>query len=197
MPRAVAAARRPAASAGPTDAALVVSARAGERWACEALFHRHAGLANGLAFRLLGRDADVDDVVQDAYVIALSGLDRLADPQAFASFLATIVVRRVRRLLRRRRLARMLGLLPAAEPLDPTQLISSAAPADAIAELNDIYRLLDTLPAQERLALVLRRVEGHPLEEVASLLECSLATAKRRIAAAEAKLKTASAGRKP
>ena len=178
---------RPAA--GPSDAALVVSARAGERWACEALLRRHAGMAYGLAYRLLARDQDAEDVVQDAYVTVLSRLDQLREPQAFASFLAAVVVRRVQHVVRRRRLARRLGLLPPAEPVDIGALVGHDAPPDAAAELRSIYRVLDALPADERVALVLRRVEGMPLEEVARMLGCSTATAKRRIAAAEAALR--------
>ena len=49
--------------AGPSDAALVVAARAGEHWATEALFHRYVRTVNRLALRLMGRDVDVDDLV--------------------------------------------------------------------------------------------------------------------------------------
>ncbi len=178
-------------SLGPTDAALVVSARAGEAWAREALFRRHARMANGLAFRLLGRDQEVDDVVQDAYVIVLDRLDTLVDPQAFASFLASIVVHRVRRVLRRRRLARRLGLLPPADPADVTALAAATAPPDALAELRSLYRVVEELPTDERLALLLRRVEGLELGEVARLCGCSLATVKRRVAAAERRVSLA------
>jgi RNA polymerase sigma-70 factor (ECF subfamily) len=174
--------------AGPSDAALVAAARAGEPWARDALFRRHARLANGLAFRLLGRDQEVDDIVQDAYVAVLDGLDGLEDPQAFASFLASVVVRRVGRLLRRRRLARRLGLLPRATPIDASAFAAATAPPDVVAELRSIYAIVDELPTDERLALLLRRVEGLPLESVAELCRCSLATVKRRIAAAEARL---------
>ena len=175
-------------SAGPSDAALVVAAREGEAWAREALFRRHARLANGLAFRLLGRDQEVDDVVQDAYVTVLDRLHRLEDPQAFSSFLASVIVHRVRRVLRRRRLARRLGLVPPAVPIDPTGFIASTAPPDAVAELRSVYAIVDDLPTDERLALLLRRVEGLPLDEVAELCGCSLATVKRRIDKAEEKL---------
>lgn len=182
----------------PSDAALVAAARAGEPWAREALFRRHARLANGLAFRLLGRDdQDIDDIVQDAYVTVLDKLDRLEDPQAFASFLSSIVVHRVSRLLRRRRLARRLGLLPRAVPIDPTSFMAATAPPDAVAELRSIYAIVEDLPTDERLALLLRRVEGLPLEEVARLCDCSLATVKRRIAAAEARLEAVATSAPP
>src|SRR5262245_12312653 len=64
----VAVARAPSqtrSGAGPTDAALVVAARAKERWAQEVLFRRHAPRLNGLAYRVLGRDDEIDDLVQD------------------------------------------------------------------------------------------------------------------------------------
>jgi len=185
------------APSAPTDAALVVAARAGETWACEALFRRHAKLANGLAFRLLGRDQEVDDIVQDAYVAVLDGLDRLEDPQAFASFLASVIVRRIGRLMRRRRLARKLGLLPRAVPIDASSFIAPTAPPDAVAELRSIYALVDDLPTDERMALLLRRVEGLPLDEVARLCGWSLATVKRRIDAAEKRLEAASTPPEP
>jgi RNA polymerase sigma-70 factor (ECF subfamily) len=41
------------------------------------------------------------------------------------------------------------------------------------------------MPADRRIAWMLRRVEGLALHEVASACSCSLATAKRRIAAAD------------
>ena len=175
-------------SAGPSDAALVEAARAGDRAAQEALFRRHARMANGLAFRLLGSAQDVDDVVQDAYVIAFDRLRALKDPQAFAAFLGGIVVRRVRRVVRRRRLARRLGLLPESEPLDVSAFVAPGASAQVIAELAAVYRLIERLPTDERLALILRRVEGLSIDEVARACDCSPATAKRRVAAAEARL---------
>jgi len=171
--------------AGPSDAALVVAARAGEAWAREALFRRYAPLVNGLAFRLMGRDDDVDDLVQDSFVAALRSLGRLDAPQAFASWLSSIVVRTCGKLLRRRQLMRRFGLGRTVDPIDFDAIISPTAPADAVAELSAVYALVQGLPAEERVALILRRVEGNSLEEIAALTGTSFATIKRRVAEAE------------
>jgi RNA polymerase sigma-70 factor (ECF subfamily) len=48
-----------------------------------------------------------------------------------------------------------------------------------------VYALLQTMPADDRIAWTLRHVERHRLEAVAELSECSLATAKRRISRAQ------------
>jgi RNA polymerase sigma-70 factor (ECF subfamily) len=138
----------------------------------------------GLARRLLGRDDDVEDLVQEAYLLAFNSLHRLDDPQAFASWLAGIVVRLVRRVHRRQRLLRRLGLYSTA-PTDPDLALSPSTPPEVVAELGRIYSLLHTLSTEVRLVLLLRRVEGYSLPEVAELLQCSLSTVKRRWSDAE------------
>ena len=170
--------------AGPTDGALVVAARAGEDWAREALFRRHASMVAGMAFRLLGRDEDVDDLVQDSFVEALRSLDRLQAPQAFASWLASIVVRTSSKVLRRRRLLTRLGLRRG-EAIDVDAVVSPSAPPDVATELRALYARIEALPARERVALVLRRVEGLGIDEIAELIGASPATVKRRIAEGE------------
>ncbi|MFO7179153.1 MAG: sigma-70 family RNA polymerase sigma factor [Pseudomonadota bacterium] len=174
--------------AGPTDAALVVAARAGERWAQEALFRRHARLVIGLAQRLLPRSADAEDLVQDAFVHAFRHLDTLKNPQAFASWIASIAVRTASKRVRRHRLLTRLGL-QRKEPIDLDGLVAAGAPADVASELVGIYSLLDRLPAEQRIALVLRRVEGMELSEIAEHMGLSLATVKRRLAVAEERLR--------
>jgi RNA polymerase sigma-70 factor (ECF subfamily) len=52
--------------------------------------------------------------------------------------------------------------------------------------LAQVYALLCTMPADDRIAWTLRYVERHRLEAVAELTACSLATAKRRIQRAQA-----------
>ena len=173
--------------AGPTDAALVVAARAGERWAQEALFQRHARLVIALSQRLLPQSADADDLVQDAFVYAFHRLDSLQNPQAFAAWIASIVVRTASKRLRRQRLLTRLGL-HRSEPIDPDAVVAPAAPPEVVTELKAVYALLDRLPAEQRVALVLRRIEGMELAEIAAHMGLSLATVKRRLVLAEARL---------
>jgi RNA polymerase sigma-70 factor, ECF subfamily len=174
--------------AGPSDAALVVAVRAGERWAAEALYRRYADLANGLALRLIGRDAEVDDLVQDSFIEAFNALHRLREPEAFAGWLRSIVVHRGTKWIRRRRMLRRLGLSRGDLAIDPDALVASSAPADVAVELRKLYATLEAMPAELRVPLVLRRVEGMSLDEVASLTRTSLSTVKRRIAEAESRL---------
>lgn len=173
------------APAAASDEALVIAGRGGDAAALDVLFSRFANMVHGLAFRLLGSDSEVDDIVQDAFVEALTHLHRLEEPAAFRGWLKSIVVRTTCKRLRRRRLLTRLGLRRT-EPVDVDSLpISSAAPPEAAAELRRIFSLINSLPVQERVALLLHRVEGMTLPEVAEQMQLSLTTVKRRIAAAE------------
>jgi len=144
-------------------------------------------MVNGLGYRLIGSDSDLDDLVQDSFMEAWRSLGNLETPQAFAAWLGSIVARTAHKMLRRRRITTRLGLRRS-EPIDLDGLISPSAPPDARSELEAIYRLLQRLPINTRMAFTLRRVEGLPLDEIARMLDTSLATVKRRIAEAERQL---------
>ncbi|MDQ3035067.1 MAG: sigma-70 family RNA polymerase sigma factor [Myxococcota bacterium] len=178
---------RTQSGSGPSDTALVVAARAGEAWAQEALYRRYARMVNGLAWRLMPGDPDVEDLVQDVFIQALDALDRLTEPAAFGSWLGAITIRTAHKRLRRKRLKMRLGLTRK-EPIDVDAVISSSAPPDVASELRAMYRMLDALPTEVRIALVLRRVEGMQLTEIAEQMGLSLATVKRRLEAAESAL---------
>jgi RNA polymerase sigma-70 factor (ECF subfamily) len=180
-------ARETLSGAGPSDAALVVSATAGERWAQEALYRRYARLVNGLSFRLMPNLADSADLAQDAFVEAFRNLHRLQNQQAFAAWLRSIVIRIAHKRVRRQRLMARLGLRRP-EPVDLDTVVSRTAPPDARAELRGIYGILAELSAEDRTALILRRVEGMAIAEIAEQMGRSLATVKRRLASAEAHL---------
>lgn len=178
---------RPSPATGPTDAELIGAVRAGDRSAAEVLFRRHHTMVAGLAFRLLGDDADVDDVVQDAFIEAFRSLARLGNPQAFEAWIGSIVVCIGAKRLRRRRLLEKLGLRRR-EEIDVDVFLSPACPGDIASELRAVYRVLIGLSTEARIALILRRVEGLTIEETADRMQLSTATVKRRVAEAEARL---------
>ena len=177
-----------------TDATLVAAAVAGDATAKRMLFERHAAMANRLARRLLGPGADANDLVQDAFVEALLGIDRLKNGQAFQAWLSSIVVRIAHKMRRRHRLFERLGLVQP-QPLDMDSFCSASAPPDVAAELTAIYTLLRSLPVEMHIALVLRRVEGLSIEEIAEQMRLSVSTVKRRLAAAEERLDSWMRGR--
>ena len=168
-----------------SDGELVRRAVAGDRWAEEALFRRHAAVVAGTVTRLLGDRTEAEDVVQDTFITALEKLGTLREPQAVRSWLLAIAVRDVQQRFRRRKLRRLLGLERSDERRGLTEHAAGDVSPDVRAELRLLDRALAELPAKERIAWMLRNVDGYSLDETAIACGCSLATAKRRIAAAE------------
>jgi len=166
------------------DQELVRRARRAEARAFESLYRRHAAFAFNLAVRIQGSSADVEDVVHDAFLRAQERLTDLRDCTAFRPWLGSIVVRLVRTRLRRRKLLGALGLT-SPEPVEIDTIAAVDADPEARALLAQVYALLQTLAADDRIAWTLRYVERHRLETVAVMMDCSLATAKRRIARAQ------------
>ncbi|MBO6937623.1 MAG: sigma-70 family RNA polymerase sigma factor [Deltaproteobacteria bacterium] len=169
----------------PSDETLVKRALASDAWAEEALFRRYAAQVLVLAERLLRRRSLADDVLQDTFADAFTKLETLRDPSAFRSWLFGIAVRRVRRQQRKLAMRRALGLDRSLDDATLAMVASSDCSPERLAELGRIDRILATLHPDQRNAWMLRRVEGEKLEDIASIVGCSLATAKRRIQAAD------------
>ena len=74
------------------------------------LFDRFAPYVARIALRLLGREAEIDDVVQEVLLAAFRQRDRIREPRAFRGWLATVTVRTARRKLRYRRMRSFVGL---------------------------------------------------------------------------------------
>ncbi|MEM9190749.1 MAG: RNA polymerase sigma factor [Myxococcota bacterium] len=171
---------------GISDAELVARVREGDRWAEDALIRRHGPKVMSTVLRLVGNRADAEDVTQDTFVAALQKIDNLENPAALKAWLLQIAVRRVHRLFRRERiLHRFLSERPGP---DYTSLATPAAGPEIRMELLLLDRQVRKLRPRDRIAWVLRRVEGLGLSDVAELCGCSLATAKRRVAAADSRI---------
>jgi RNA polymerase sigma-70 factor (ECF subfamily) len=153
----------------------------------EGAFRAHAGFVAGVALRVLGRPSEVDDLVQDVFLHVFHRIGDLRDPAALRGWLAVIAARMASRRLRTRRWKIWLGV---GRDHDYAQLADPAASPQDRALVGELYRALDRLPVRQRLAWTLRHIEGLELAAVASACDCSLATVKRWIGAAEAALRT-------
>ena len=149
------------------------------------LYRREWRYVAAVADRLMIRKADVRDIVQEVFIKAYRSLDKVENPGAIRGWLATITVRAVSDRLRRKKWQQ--ALLFQSEQLDEVE--AEDASPETQAELRGLKLALSRLPVKERIAWSLRHIEQEPLEEVARLAGCSLATAKRRIAAAQEKLR--------
>ncbi len=142
------------------------------------VYRSYCRYVGAVCLRISGRRAEVDDLIQDVFAEAAATYDALREPDAVRGWLATIAVRVTRRRLRRRRLYSLIGLTADG---DYEQIADPHASPHDRALIAAVYRGLDALDADERIAFVLHHVEGETIEIVARLCACSTTTAKRRI----------------
>jgi RNA polymerase sigma-70 factor (ECF subfamily) len=157
--------------------------RSGRLDARAAFYDRHARAIHALVFRLMGPDGEIDDVVHDVFVRALESLPRLREPAALRSWLFGIAVRAVGIRFQKRTRQRWLRFM-APEELPEIATLPTTELGEA---LRDVYAILRGMDPDERIALVLHRVEGLPLEDAARATDTSLATFRRRLARGETK----------
>jgi RNA polymerase sigma-70 factor, ECF subfamily len=151
----------------------------------EQIYRRYSRYVAAVVLRLDPGVVDLDDVVQDVFLAAARGLGRLRERSeaTIKAWLATAAVRMVRRRLQLRRMWRWLGIGDGDKP--PAKLVDAGSnPVDRLL-LESVYRVLDGLPVDDRVAFVLHCIEGETLEGVAQICRCSLATTKRRVARAQ------------
>lgn len=180
--------RRAQGPTGIADADLVLRAREGDTWASAALYRRHVRPLISLVARLLASTQDVEDIVHDVFVESLRKLDGLRQPSAYRSWLRQIALARVRSVLRRRTIARRLGIFQPCEDATLEALGASTMGPDELTELRRIDETLRVVSAEERLVWTLHHVEGETTQVIAELTGRSTATVKRRLAAAQDKI---------
>jgi RNA polymerase sigma factor (sigma-70 family) len=139
-----------------------------------------------IAWAILGDSEDVKDAVQETFMRLYRFLGRYDASRDFSAWLARITVNVCRDSLRRRsRGFEPLENAPAPESSDPRadeELIHRT-------ELALLRRAIDALPPKERLAVILREVEGMPTNEVATALGSTVTTVRVQISRARAKLR--------
>lgn len=127
-----------------------------------------------IAVRILGSQADADDVLQEAW-LRLSGAGDVDD---LSAWLTTVVTRLCLDQLRKRRTRSLAEAEATAEPA-PVDPEADAMLADRLGDAMQV--VLDTLAPAERAAFVLHDIFGYPFEDVAAVLGRS-ATAVRQLA---------------
>ena len=172
------------------DRRLLAQARGGEVEAFAELVRRHEHRVRAGLYRLLDDERDVEEATQDSFVQAWRNLDRFRGEAAVFTWLYRIAVNEALGRLRRKR-------VPLAEGADVEQADSRTAEAtsepEGAAEAGELKaflaRRIRALPLEYRAPLVLRDLFGLSNQEVADVLELSVAAAKSRIHRARMQLR--------
>ncbi len=171
-----------------SDDDLVRACLAGDRSAFDRLYRRHVGFVHGRLARMIGRDVETEDLVQQVFLEIFRSLPRFRGEAAFSTWVyrvtANVALSALRRRSRRRSVTET-DLLPEDVPaLDATP--EQAARERELCRL--VLTLLGELKPEQRIAFVLRHVECMEFEHIGSVVGAEEATVRQRVKAAERKL---------
>lgn len=168
-----------------TDAALVRRVLDGDGDAYTILVGRYYDRFARYAVHMLGNREDAEEALQDAFLRAYRALPRYQERERFAAWLFRLLINRCRTAaVRRRRRERMFIVSEVA-------VMSAAArpETDDMAWREELFRALDTLPAEQREAFLLKHVEDLSYEEIAEITGVGISALKMRVKRACARLR--------
>ena len=165
---------------------LVEQAKEGDRAAFEDLMQAYSGFVYSLAFRMLGKRADAEDVFQETFLRAWSHLTSFRSGGNFTHWLKRIATNLC---LDRLKAGKRQYALPSkrVEEVEPSQ--EAPQYADQREQREMVNRLLAELPDTHRAAVVLFYLEDRSVEEVARTLKQKPGTVKVWLFRAREKMK--------
>jgi RNA polymerase sigma-70 factor (ECF subfamily) len=167
------------------DVALMARVATGEHAAFEELVTRHQHAVVGTVAKMLGNASEADDIAQQVFLRLWKSAPRYKQTAKFTTFLFTITRNLVFNETRRKQRRKEHSLdeqegdwhqqIPEGEERRPDSRL-------ALAEMKRaVDQAIGALPEKQRLAVVLRRYEQMPYEEIAEVLELSVSAVKSQL----------------
>ncbi len=164
------------------------------------LFERYNSMVFGLVFHILGDREEALDVSQEVFLTIFRKMDSFRGESSLKTWIYCIAVNRAANRFRWWNRLRRRGTVSLEEHLanNPDRELfchmksDNQSPEEALLiqeEHAEIERLLLQLPLQQRIAVVMRDIEGLSYEEIAESMQISLGTVKSRIARGRETLK--------
>ena len=161
-----------------TDAQVVRDVLAGDRDAYRLLVRRYGDVLHGHALRMASSPDEAADLVQRALVQGFKRLHTCREPDRVGAWLFRILANLCKDHVRSPR-RHDVPLSALAEALSGDSDPSSEA-ADAEIRTR-VWSALDALTPEQREAFVLKHVEGRSYEEIAAVMDLSVASLKMRV----------------
>jgi RNA polymerase sigma-70 factor, ECF subfamily len=152
------------------------------------IFEEHRPALARLAYRMLGTQADADDVMQEAYLRwTSSSRESVKSPRAYLHSIVTHLCIDQRKALDERKQTYVGPWLP--EPIVET---APSGPEDRVETAESVSMalllILESLSPTERAAYLLRRVFDYPYEEIAEILGKSEPGCRQLVSRAEGRV---------
>ena len=168
-----------------TDEELVARSIDGDTDSFTRLVLRWERPIYALAYRVIGREEEARDVVQETFLRAFRGIKNFRGQAKFSSWVYRIALNLCRDWIRRERRA---PIQATPEGIDLVELAAEQGPVESIETLvarHDLSKIVEQamalLPDEQRTAIILKEYHGMTFQEIADLQGCPLSTVKTRL----------------
>lgn len=168
-----------------SDEELVARSAGGDLESFNQLVIRWERPIYALAYRVIGREEEARDVVQEAFLRAYRSLGGFRGQAKFSSWLYRITLNLCRDWIRRQKRA---PFVDTPEGVDVIELAGEHGPVESVEDLvarRDlgaiVTRAMSVLTDDQRTAIVLKEYQGLTFQEIADLQDCPLSTVKTRL----------------
>lgn len=154
-----------------------------DRKAIEALYNYTYPRMYALVCRLCSDQNDVEDILQESYTMAFLKLDTLKEKAAFYNWLKKIVINQWRNYSRNKSYLETTTLYDATKDITDAQLTQPSA-YDVVAHsetTDELWSLVNRLPDNQRICVILYYYEEMKLEEIAEVLQIPVGSVKSRL----------------
>lgn len=169
----------------------VGKAKQGDQQAKEVLYTETCQHMFFLAKSIVKSDEEAMDIIHDSYICVFQKLDNIKNSSGFKSYLRTTVVNRCKNYLSKKKPLYLSDMTEDGEDFE-LEDIDGEIP-DELLENKDVIecvrRVVESLPEEQRMCVILRYYDEMSLQEIADTLEVSLGTVKSRLSRASKKMR--------
>jgi RNA polymerase sigma-70 factor (ECF subfamily) len=166
---------------------FLVALAAGETHALSAAYREHHRAVRAFACRLLGDESAAEDMVQEAFVALPAAARRFRAETSLRSFVIAVAVNHARHFVRAAARRRKSSLRLALEPTNSVPSPDERLTREQLG--NALFRALDELSLDQRVAFVLCVVEERPSHEAAEIIGVPAPTVRARVQSGKKRLR--------
>lgn len=151
------------------------------------LFNTHNKKIFNLCLKMLGNQSEAEELTQDIFFKAYTSLNQFRSESNISTWLYRIAINLCLNYQRKKRYEQWLSLDFLSESLSGKKYNSDTPKnrPDIIAEKKElehiVQKAINSLPSQQRIALILRIYDGLSYQEISEIMKCSISSVESRL----------------
>ena len=167
------------------DGQIIALVKSGDTGSFAGIIERYEAPVFRYLYRLTGDYETALDLRQDTFIQAYKGILKTDIQVSFKAWLYRIATNNVLQLRRRQRLLSFIPFKKDAEPDGP----GGGSRPDFTGEQAEVQDILDRLPREQRICMLLHFIEGFTYREIAATMGTSEEAVRKRVARGSRKFK--------